>query len=81
MRSGEGQKNVRNLDISGDWWRLVRASVEAHRRFFFPPLRPLGVLSQQVFAWHHLKVVTVIGGAMLTIGLCILYKKYIKERC
>jgi len=41
----------------------------------------LAVLSQQVFAWHHLKVVTVIGGAMLTVGLCILYEKYIKEHC
>ena len=39
----------------------------------------LGVLSQQLFAWDHLKVVTVIGGAMLTIGLCILYEKCIKE--
>jgi len=40
----------------------------------------LVVLSQQVFAWHHLKVVTVIGAAMLTIGLCTLYEKYLKPR-
>jgi uncharacterized membrane protein len=39
----------------------------------------LGVLYQQVFSWHHLKVVTVIGAAMLSIGLCILYEKCLKE--
>lgn len=38
------------------------------------------VLSHQVFAWHHLKVVTVIGAAMLAIGLCIIYEKYLKQR-
>ena len=40
----------------------------------------LAVLFQQVFAWHHFKVVTVIGAAMMSIGLCILYEKYLKLR-
>jgi len=40
----------------------------------------LAVLSQQAFAWHHFKVVTVIGTAMLAVGLCILYEKYCKQR-
>ena len=40
----------------------------------------LVVLSQQVFAWHHLKVVTVIAAAMLAMGLCGLYDGCIKAR-
>ncbi len=39
----------------------------------------LTVLDQQMFVWHHLKVVTVIGGAMLFVGLCILYEKYLRR--
>ena len=40
----------------------------------------LVVLFQQAFAWHHFKVVAVIGAAMLAVGLCMLYEKYFKQR-
>ena len=40
----------------------------------------LVVLCLQVFAWHHFKVVTVIGVALLSIDARILYDNYLKER-
>jgi len=40
----------------------------------------LVVLCMQVFAWLHFKVVTVIGAAFLSIGVCILYDDLFKAR-
>ena len=40
----------------------------------------LVVVCLQVFAWHHFKVVTIVGTALLSIGVCILYESYLKVR-
>ncbi len=40
----------------------------------------LVVLCLQVFVWHHFKVVTVVGAAFLSTGVCILYDDLFKAR-
>jgi len=38
------------------------------------------VLYFQTFAWHHLKVLTIFGAAMSSVGLCILYDQLPSRR-
>ena len=40
----------------------------------------VGVLYLQIFAWHHLKVLTIFGAAMSSVGLCMLYDDLLNPR-
>jgi hypothetical protein len=38
------------------------------------------MLYEQIFAWHHLRALSVIGAAFLSIGLCMICEKLLKRR-
>jgi O-antigen/teichoic acid export membrane protein len=67
IQSDGGATNVKNTKVSRMRKPLSLAIATGMSLF------GLAILYFQIFAWHHLRVWSVIAAAMLSIGFCIIY--------